>query len=144
LSTFPTVNLDRSKIEELAQKIAGPTNDPYVLTAAEKLAEAQLELERIRTIRQCALAPIGETSLPITFDRSKRFDQVLTSIIRLDRYERRANARRRKAIKALDEARKLNSLTQVGKTKPKSLRKTRRQIDESKTRRAKIRGDVSN
>jgi hypothetical protein len=123
LSSFSIAKLDRSRIERLTHKFAGPTNNPYVLTAAERLAESQLELERIRTTRQSVLRKT-ESSLS-ALNLPEQIDQLLDAIMRFDRYERRANARRRKAIKAFDDARTTQlTLTSNWQNEAKTPKKT--------------------
>jgi hypothetical protein len=107
LSSFSIANVDQPSREKLTQKFAGPTNNPYLLIAAERLAESQLELERIRTTRQSVLR--GTAPILIAFRFPEQIDQLLDAIMRFDRYERRANARRRRAIKAFDDAQRLSS-----------------------------------
>jgi hypothetical protein len=88
------VQPDPQAVEALAQAIAGETAGEVELRAARALAEAQLELKRIRTTRVAAI--------------STELDQVLNprTLARLcafDRYERQAASRRKAARRWLDE-----------------------------------------
>jgi hypothetical protein len=80
-------------VEALAKAIAGETAGEMQLCAARTLAEAQLELKRIRATR--AATP---TDLDQMFD-----PRTLARLCALNRYERLAASRRMAARRWLDE-----------------------------------------
>jgi hypothetical protein len=95
-----------TQTQRLASTIAGRTNDPSVLAAAERLAETQIELGRIRAVKSSAASEVAKLAANCkTVDLSQQLDALLAVLVRINRYENRASARRRKAIKALDAAR---------------------------------------
>ena len=79
-----------AEVTELAGRIAGPHASEARRDAALRIAEAQVELLRVRRVRtQIMAAWVGE-------------DDVTARLMRLDRYERRALSRRKAAIKTFD------------------------------------------
>ena len=94
------------QIQKLATAIAGQTNDLSLLAVAERFAETQVDLERVLAVKRSAtleLAKLQASAGPA--GQFQRVDELLSVLVRLNRYENRASARRRKAIKALDAAR---------------------------------------
>ena len=85
---------DPQAVEALAMAIAGETAGEVELRAARALAEAQLELERIRATRVAAI--------PTELDRMLD-PRALAGLCALDRYERQAAARRRAARRWLEQ-----------------------------------------
>ena len=82
-----------AEVEELAVEIAGDDANFELTERARRVAEAQIDLVRIRTVRHSLL--------------SKDFNDPEYShqLIAVDRYERRARSRRKFAIRDFDRAR---------------------------------------
>ena len=80
------------EIEALASRLAGAGATAARRAAAVRIAEAQLDLGRIRCVR-----------LALTAEFSAGRD-VTKQLVRLDRYEQRALLRRSLALKAFDAA----------------------------------------
>jgi hypothetical protein len=89
--------------EALARHIAGDGAGPAAMALARAFAEAQIDLDRVRKVRRHVLGHLvadpddgawGEVDRPA----------VLRRLRRLERYEHRALARRRRAIRAFEQA----------------------------------------
>jgi hypothetical protein len=82
----------KRKIESFAFAVAGENANEKQLAAATALAEAQVELQRIRKVR---------SAMALNLDFAVDHDRMLRRLLALDRYERYAIARRRRAINQL-------------------------------------------
>ena len=77
-----------TKVDARAHALAGKEADQESLTTAAELAEAQLELSRIRSTRTALIAKI---------ELVETDKQELRRLLALDRYERYAHTKRRRA-----------------------------------------------
>jgi hypothetical protein len=92
-----------NEVKALAHRIAGSNPSTAVLTAAGRIAEAQIDLVQVRAARQQLFAP--SLSDEGTFVWSEAANQLRA----LDRYERRALSRRKRASEDLDTIRILEA-----------------------------------
>jgi hypothetical protein len=91
------------QVEALARRIVEETAPPEVGAMARRFAEAQVDLDRIRQVRRhLARAFVGSASGDRDAEPSLR--EQMRQLRILDRYERRALARRKAAAKAFDRA----------------------------------------
>jgi hypothetical protein len=90
--------------DALAHRIAGRNPSSAVLTAARRIAEAQIDLVRARAARRHLIAPgLSDGGLFVLSDVTKQLRA-------LDRYERRAISRRKQASQDLDTIRILEAV----------------------------------
>jgi hypothetical protein len=84
-------------VRRIATVLAGPGASPRRLALVMPVAEAQAEVMRIRDAR-VALINLATANLPGPGRHAEAIGQSLTTLTRLDRYERRAMARRKRAL----------------------------------------------
>ena len=84
------------EVEALASALAGSRNDSWYRELARELAESFSDLKRIRDVRCHILHEVGEFA---TADLS-RHEAAAKQFAKLWRYERRARARHRNALRA--------------------------------------------
>jgi len=85
---LPSDPVTLAKVDALAQVLAGKQAKGEDLMSASEFAEAQLELLRIRSTRTALISKIEFISLST---------QELRRLVALDRYERYAHTKRRRA-----------------------------------------------
>jgi hypothetical protein len=89
--------------EALARRIVGDGAAPAAIAMARAFAEAQIDLDRVRTVRRHVLLRLvadPDDDAAGKVDRS----ELVRQLRRLERYEHRALARRARAIRAFDQS----------------------------------------
>jgi hypothetical protein len=84
-------------VEDLAKLLSSASGLQGVSGVAREAAEAQLDLSRIRKIRDCLYQMIYFVDGPA----SERLAELNDKLAKLERYERRAFSRRRRALRAI-------------------------------------------
>ena len=92
-----------NEVKALAHQIAGSNPSSAVLTAAGRIAEAQIDLVQVRAARQQLIAP------SLSDEETFVWSDVAKQLPALDRYERRALSRRQRASEDLDTIRILEA-----------------------------------
>jgi hypothetical protein len=115
VSSDPTL---AAAVEALAREIAGPDANAEIRERACRVAEAQVDLRRVRyarnqfvseTLRNYELRPQTKANMPKDpqkFATTTTMWQKAKRLLTMDRYERRAMSRRNLAIRALEKARR--------------------------------------
>jgi hypothetical protein len=108
----------------LARKIAGDTTDSIMLEGARAAAQAEFDIAQVRQVKvaviehmrtsgECEAAPAeAEATMPSTEQEclAEAVQRALPELLVLDRYERRAAARRERSVQViLDRRRNKNN-----------------------------------
>jgi hypothetical protein len=100
------------QVAVLTREIAGEASDGHILELARRVAEAQIDLQRVRRVRHRFISTrlkspgrVNPSPAPDPHELANILVQNFKEINAMDRYERRALSRRRFAIRALDVGR---------------------------------------
>jgi hypothetical protein len=99
-----------ARVERVARAICPDASDPFRYEQALIIAETQTFLARVRAARIAAIerdSPArllgrGDESAPQALDENEGLSRALPDLLSLERYERRALSRRRRAIRRFD------------------------------------------
>ena len=104
------------RIERLARKIAGHTADVVTLECARAAAQAEFDLAEIRQVKVAVIERAGLVLESVDAEPSKLSPQpehtdeavrrALPELLKLDRYEKRATARRQRSLDAVIDRQK--------------------------------------
>ena len=102
---------DKAEVERLTALIAdGFSADPLILGAARAVAETQIHLRRVQAFKNAVIqdgVPAAESQTnENSLDGAASWADLLTRLVRLDRYERRAFTRRQTAIRRFNNFRR--------------------------------------
>ena len=92
-----------NEVKALAHRITGSNPSTAALVAAARIAEAQIDLVQVRAARQQIIAP------SLSDEETFVWSEVAKQLRALDRYERRALSRRKRASEDLDTIRILEA-----------------------------------
>lgn len=112
--------------EQFARRIAGDTANELILERARDVARAELDLARVRRAKIALITrflALGQPDRPPDLTRppdrfAEAMQRALPELVKLDRYERRASARRDAAVRALAARGYDNWELCAGKTNP--------------------------
>jgi hypothetical protein len=90
---------DSKDIEALATTLERRSGVPNVGEFARQIAEAEIDLLRIRKLRALIFAPVNSNPKAQLAD----FSELDESLAKLERYDRRAFSRRKRALRAMTE-----------------------------------------
>jgi hypothetical protein len=97
------------EVEEFARRMVDGYSSPALLVSARRVAEAEVDLRRIRLVRSELLSTIAGGCSSGSADYTiapRRFaakpSELVQTLQRLDRYERRALSRRKLAVRTFD------------------------------------------
>jgi hypothetical protein len=88
----------KEEVRELTRALAGGLSDPGIEYVASMVATAEVELRRIQRVRTSwlnACIAVRETG------GIMRYDEIFTMLLKLDRYERRAYAKKMRGLQLL-------------------------------------------
>jgi hypothetical protein len=91
-----------SEAEALARAIAGPKADAERHAAAGRIAEAQIDLVRVRRARRQLMAELQRHIAQELFSADEKAHALIRRLAALERYEASAWSRRKMAIRAFD------------------------------------------
>jgi hypothetical protein len=104
--------------KSLAGKVAGDAASGAIRHLAAEIAEAQVDLARVRQVRNAILTAALERSLSPKFQSSRDATALCEAVHQLwaiHRYQRRAFSRRKFAIRMFDVARQNQTAEQLGR-----------------------------